>query len=148
MVTDPPKETTRAYVNAGMKKTFGLSSIDGHHTFTGFIMQNKFFAENFSIGLIYQTHVEKGGIVLLRCNGKHGGTKQYPHHADFHLHYATAERIAAGQKAEGHIEICNAYATLEGALEYFVDLINVSPGSKHLLITPRKHQLDIFDNEL
>lgn len=148
IVIDPPKETSRAYINAGLKKTFMLASEDGLYTFSGFIMQNRYFAENFSVGLVLQTPGEHRGIVLVRCNGKHGGTKIHPHHADFHIHYATAERIVSGQKPEGHIAYCDKYASLEGALDYIVDLVNVLPGSKHMIAPRRKHQLDIFDNEI
>ncbi len=71
------------------KRTFTLISVDGQHNFSGFITQNLTFTENFSIGLIYNPQDEKSKIVLLRCNGPHGGIKEIPHHAVCHIHTST-----------------------------------------------------------
>ncbi len=102
------------------KRTFTLVSSDGQYNFNGFITQNLTFLENFSIGLSYNLKEEKGKMVLLRCNGPHGGTKNIPHHAVCHIHKSTAERINSGLKPEGQIELTNDYATIEEAVQFFV----------------------------
>jgi len=123
-IVDPPKK-----INEGresfFKKAFTLSSIDGNYHFNGFITQNLTFPENFSIGLSYNPKDEKGSIVLLRCNGPHGGIKNIPHHASCHIHSATAERINNGLKPEGEIELTEDYATIETAIHFFLKKINL-----------------------
>lgn len=81
-----------------IKRIFTLISVDDEYSFSGFITQNLTFTENFSIGLSFNPKDEKGKIVLLRCNGPHGGTKAIPHHAVCHIHTATAERVNEGLK--------------------------------------------------
>lgn len=50
-VIDPPKDSN---ASRGSSKTkFLLESVDGQHTFSGFISKNLTFQENYSIGLVY-----------------------------------------------------------------------------------------------
>lgn len=42
-----------------IKKTFTLISVNGQYNFSGFIMQNLTFTENFSIGLRYNRKMKK-----------------------------------------------------------------------------------------
>ncbi len=73
-VVEPPKDMKEGR-SGFIKKTFTLISLDGQHSFSGFITQNLIFIENFSIGLSYSPKDEKGKIVLLRCNGPMGALK-------------------------------------------------------------------------
>jgi hypothetical protein len=146
-VIDPPREINKGTRMGFIKKTFTLESMEGQYLFSGFIAQNSTFLENFSIGLVYDPREEKGSTVLVRCNGKHGGTKENPHHAFFHVHSATAERINAGLRPEGHIEVTDAYSTLDSALEYFVNLVKIIPSERHNFLPPKNQQIDLFDNE-
>ena len=128
-----------------LKKTFFLSSINGEHNFSGFINQNLTFSENFSIGLI---HLSKDGnkIVLLRCNGAHGGVEIHPHHSKSHVHLATAQRINAGLKPEGIIDISVTYATIEEGIRYYLEFININnPDKKKFFPTPKA--LGFFEDE-
>lgn len=77
-VVDAPKDSG---ISRGSKKRkFTLESVDGQHSFSGFISENTTFQENFSVGLVYNPKDEKGHIVLVRVNGPHGPTEQAPHH--------------------------------------------------------------------
>lgn len=144
-VVDFPRTTNKGERMGFIKKTFSFISADEKHVFNGFITQNEVFPENFSIGLTYVPKNEKGAVVLLRCNGRHGGTRQYPHHAHPHIHYASAERISLGLKAEGVIEITDKYATVENALEYFVNLINLDIRDRSKFVgNPGSIQIDLF----
>jgi hypothetical protein len=147
IVVEPPKETNKGGRGGFVKKSFTLASQDGQHMFSGFITQSVTFPENFSIGLVYSPKSEKGSTVLLRCNGKHGGTIQHPHHAFFHIHYAGADRINNGLKAEGDIRITEEYATMDTAFEYFVDLVNIEASDRNKMLPSKKIQTDLFDNE-
>jgi len=129
------------------KRTFTLISVDVQYNFSGFIMQNLTFTENFSIGLRYSSKDEKGTIVLLRCNGPHGGTKAIPHHAVCHIHTSTAERINNGLKPEGQIEITNEYSTIETAIQYFARRVNIVPIDRQKHFSPPAGQIELFNQE-
>lgn len=130
-----------------VKRTFTLVSVDGQHSFSGFITQNLTFTENFSIGLSYSPKDEKGNIVLLRCNGPHGATKSIPHHAVCHIHISTAERINNGLKPEGQIEMTNEYSTIESAIQYYVRHVNIVPVDRQRYFPSPGGQIDLFDEE-
>lgn len=127
-----------------MKKSFTLKSLDGKYNFNGFINQNLMFSENFSIGLSYNPKDEKGNIVLLRCNGMHGGTKEQPHHASCHVHTSTAEGINNGNKSEDRIEQTNEYLTIDEAIQYYVNRINITPSDRYKYFPPPSGQIDLF----
>lgn len=144
-IIDSPKETKESR-NAGFIKTsFSFQSIDDNFRFTGFITQNLTFSENFSVGLAYNPKEERGVIILVRCNGQHGGTKANPHHAYTHVHKATAERINNNLKAEGEIEATSEYSTIDTAIQYFIKLINLIPEDRQKYFPPPSAQLDMFD---
>ncbi|WP_346320701.1 hypothetical protein [Chitinophaga sp. YIM B06452] len=148
IVLDPPKDNPKGARSGFTKKTFTLKSCDGDHEFSCFITQSLFFPENFSIGLMYNSKEKGGSVVLLRCNGKHGGTREFPHHAHFHIHYSTAERINSGMKAEGEIRITEEYSSLDSALEYFVNLINLEKSEQPKILPSRKIQIDLFSEDV
>ena len=139
-VSSAPKDSG---VGRGSSKIkFTLESINTNHTFSGFISRNLTFQENFSIGLVYQQKDEKGTIVLIRVNGPHGPNENMPHHEGPHIHLATADRINAGLKPEGHIETKVPYATIEEAVQYFVKRINIIPIDRHKYFPPPNNQID------
>ncbi len=111
MVVEAPKDMKEGR-SGFTKRTFTLISSDGQYNFSGFITQNLTFIENFSIGLSYSPKDERGKRVLLRCNGPHGGTEIFPHHAGCHIHTSTSEKINKGLKPEGQIYMTNEYSTL------------------------------------
>lgn len=127
-----------------VKRSFALKSKDGLHYFNGFINQNLTFTENFSIGLSYNPKDEKGNIVLLRCNGAHGGTNAHPHHASCHIHISTAERINNGLKPEGKIDMTNEYSTIEDAIQYYAKHINIDSIDRQKYFPPPSGQIDLF----
>ncbi len=126
------------------KHTFDCRSTDGMHSFYCFITQNTFFVENFSIGLSHNPSDQKGKIVLLRVNGIHGGTELFPHHAEPHLHFASAERINAGLKAEGRIEPTTEYITIDEAKQFFVRYINIIPRDRKKYFPEPDNQIPLF----
>ncbi len=146
-IVEPPKETKESARTGFIKKTFVMVSNDGVYNFNGFIAQNLKFPENFSIGLIYDPKEEKGKIPLLRCNGPHGGTKVFPHHAYFHIHKATAERINNNLKPEGQIDITQHYSTIETAIQYYVRRIGLSVTDRTKHFPPPNPQIELFNQE-
>ena len=107
--------------------------------------QNTVFPENFSIGLIYKPNEERGTIVILRCNGMHGGTLLNPHHAHCHIHTARADSLNQGSKVEHHIEITTQYSTFETALQFYVNLIGLDQSDKQNYFPPPTGQIDLFE---
>lgn len=143
-----PKRIINAPKDSGVgrgssKIKFMLESIDGNHTFSGFISKNLTFQENFSIGLVYQPRDEKGTIVLIRANGPHGPSESFPHHSGPHVHIATAERINAGLKPEGKIETNVPYSTIEDGIQYFLKRINLLPADRQKHFPTPNNQIDI-----
>lgn len=124
-IIESPKDVG---INRGsFKKVFSMSSINNQFDFSGFITQNKFFQENFSIGLVYTPKEEKGKFCLLRCNGLHGEVKDAPHHSFYHIHQITAQDLFEGIKVEKLIQKTEEYSTLEGAIQFFIRYINIIP---------------------
>ncbi len=143
-VIDAPKDSS---VGRGSSKTkFLLESIDGQHSFSGFISKNLTFQENYSIGLVYNPKEEKGKIVLLRVNGPHGPNENAPHHNGPHVHLSTAERINAGLKPEGVIETEVPYSTVEDAIQHYLKRINIILADRQKYFPTPNNQIDInFD---
>jgi len=121
-----------------------MNSKDGQFSFSGFITHNIVFPENFSIGLIYKPREEKGSIVLLRCNGMHGGTIQNPHHAYSHIHTVQADFLSQGSKIENHIDITTEYSTLETAIQFYVNKIDLDPHDRQKYFSPPSGQIGLF----
>ena len=142
-VIDPPKALK---IDRGNFKTnFTLQSVDGKYNFYAFIRKNEKFPENFSVGLDYNPREEKGTIQLLRCNGPHGEHVQYPHHIVCHIHKATADRINSGLKPEGNFEITNRYATLEDALQFYINYVNIIADDKIKYFPPSDLELEFLE---
>lgn len=140
-IVDSPKKAPP--MRGSEKRKFLMESIDGEHTFIGFISRNQTFQENFLIGLVYNPKDEKGKIVLLRANGPHGPNENALHHNGSHVHVATADRINAGLKPEGKIETNVPYSTFEDALQYFVHRVNIENSDAQKYFPPPSNQLNI-----
>ena len=140
-VIDAPKDSG---VGRGSRKTkFLLESIDGQHSFSGFISKNLTFQENYSIGLVYNPKEEKGKIVLLRVNGPHGPNENAPHHDGPHVHLSTADRINSGLKPEGVIETDVPYSTIEDAIQHYIKRINIVPADRQKHFPTPHNQIGI-----
>jgi hypothetical protein len=87
---------------------------------------------------------EKGTICLMRCNGSYGENIQIPHHASFHIYKATAESINSGLKPECNIQQTEEYASIDQAILYFVNYINLKK-EDNAKYFPDK-QLELFEN--
>ena len=112
--------------------------------FTGFINQNNYFLENYSVGLVHKNKNEYGKVILLRCNGLHGGHIEIPHHLGCHIHTATSERINKGLKPEGHIEMTNKYLTKEQAIQFYIRKINLDLKDRLKHFPPPNIQMEMF----
>lgn len=98
--------------------------------FRAFMRRSEDFPENFSIGLAFLPKDGTGELILLRCNGPHGGfndafDSEHPHF-DFHVHRATSAMIEAGLRAEKSATVNREFASYEEALRYFVRSANVT----------------------
>lgn len=129
------------------KQDFEMMSIDDEHHFIGFTRQNLHFTENFSVGLLYNPKSEREKITLVRYNGPHGENIEIEHHESFHIHYATAERINSGKKAEGHVETTDRYGSFEDAIQVFVKTINLREQDRKQYFPPPTGQAFLFDDE-
>lgn len=127
-----------------MKNDFEAESEDGKHRFFVFIRYNKMFSENFSIGLNYNPRDNKGSVLLFRCNGAHGGTRQWDHHDQPHIHLAKAETLNRGLNAETKIESTSHYASWQGALQFFLKRTHVKGAEKYF--PPPQSQGNLFDD--
>lgn len=140
-ITKPPAREMKED-RGHWKNSFDLESEDGNHRFTAFIRYNDAFQENFSVGLDYNTREEKGTIPLLRCNGAHGGTRQWDHHDQPHIHTAKADMVNQRLKSETEIEITDRYTSWQDALQYFIRRTNIK-GAQAYFPPP---QTELFDN--
>ena len=98
--------------NSHKQRNFFAESEDGKR-YQIYQRQNLNDAKDFSCGL---SLLKKGGkpISLVRYNGSSHihGTIRY----QCHIHFATAEALGAGRKADSYAEETTRYSTLEGAL--------------------------------
>jgi hypothetical protein len=122
-IVEPPSPLKEDRGN--LKSNFTLRSLNGNFYFYGYIRQNTYFPENFSIGLDYKPNDERVKIPLLRCNGPHGENQYFEHLFTCHIHKATAERINNGLKPDGFIEGTLEYSTIEEAIQFFIKEINL-----------------------
>jgi hypothetical protein len=126
------KPTNRNFIKdrGQLKKVFTLVSTDEKFSFKGFIRQNAKFNENFTIGLYFTPRDKKETICILRCNGPHGPNFMHPHHSECHIHFATAETINKGKRPERNIRLTEEYATLDQAIQYYINKINLNNNDK------------------
>lgn len=144
VITESPREGKEARAGYN-KQTFALVSVDGAHTFSGFINQNETFPEHFSIGLVHHSGTEFGKVVLLRCNGPHGDhVDGPPHHLGCHIHKASADLINEGIRGERNIEMTAEYVTIEEAIQYYIRKIGIEAKDRKKHFPPPNAQLDLF----
>ncbi|MGE5567632.1 MAG: hypothetical protein ACM3S5_01225 [Rhodospirillales bacterium] len=131
---DPPKrdlKLDRGHYRNDMR----LRSADGKLEFRAFMRRNADLPENFSIGLVYLPKDGTAEVVLLRCNGPHGGYNDSfdPEHAhwDFHVHRASVDMIETGQKPEKVAVVNRDFASYEEALLYFLRTTNVTDAQSY-----------------
>jgi len=128
VITEPPRKEMRSE-RGSRRNNMALRSTDGDLEFSVFIRINEDFPENFSIGLSYSPRDERGTICLLRCNGPHGdflGTLALPDsHFRYHVHWAEADNIEAGLRAERGGKLAEGYASFREALDFFLRETNV-----------------------
>lgn len=140
-ISEPPKKEMRLE-KGSLRNNMRLRSTVGEMEFTVFMRVNEDFHEDFSIGLDYHPADERGSTCLLRCNGPHGeflGNPELPHtHFHFHIHKAKFQNMEAGLRAERGGEKTEAYASYEQALQYFLQVINVTNADKFF---PDRRQL-------
>ncbi len=144
-IIEPPSKDFKEE-RGHLKKTFTLKSIDGKFQFNAFIRYNSKFKENFSVGLDYNPKEEKGTICLIRCNGPHCENINFPHHISAHIHKASVETINSGQKPERNAEETNEYATLEEAIQFFTNFVNITSSDKKKYFPLTQQELE-FKNE-
>jgi len=150
VVSDAPRremKKDRGHSRNDMK----LKSTDDKFEFRVFMRRNEDFPENFSIGLAFLAKDGTGELVLLRCNGPHGGYNDsfdpaHPHW-DFHVHRASAEMIAAGLRPEKAATISAEYASFEEAVQYFLRETNVA-NAREYFADPAQGILQLRDEEL
>ena len=107
-----------------------LKSTDGKLEFRVFMRRNEDLPENFSIGLAFLAKDGSGEVILLRCNGPHGGYNDsfdpdHPHW-DYHVHRASAEMIEAGLRPEKIATSNEDFASYEEAVQYFLKATNIT----------------------
>jgi hypothetical protein len=133
-ITEPPKREMK--LDRGhFRNDMRLRSGDGALEFRVFMRRSEDLPENFSIGVAFLPKDGTGEILLLRCNGPHGGFNDTfdpdDPHWDFHVHRATAEMIEAGQRPEKSAVVNRDFASYEEALQYFLRTANITDAAAH-----------------
>ena len=129
VISEAPKREMK--LDRGLfRNDMRLKSTDEKMEFRVFMWRSEDLPENFSIGLAFLAKDGSGEVVLLRCNGPHGGYNGsfdpgHPHY-DYHVHRASVEMIEAGMRPESAAAISNDFASYEGALLYFLRATNVT----------------------
>lgn len=119
--------------NGNRKNDFRLESENGEHRFSVFMRQNTILTENFSIGLKWETAPTEDSIILLRCNGPHGGNKKYTIHFVPHIHRLNIELAQQDIFKENDVRPTDEYSTFDSALFYFCNLCNIKDADKYFL---------------
>lgn len=131
IVSEPPKEQMkpdRGYLRNDVR----LKSVEDDREFRVLLRRSVDLPEDFSIGLVFLPKDGTGEVVLLRCNGPHGGYNdsfdpEHPHW-DCHVHRATAQMMEAGLRPEKKAAISEDFASFEEAVQYFLKVTNVREG--------------------
>lgn len=134
VISDPPKRELK--LDRGhFRNDMRLKSADDKLEFRVFMRRSEDLPENFSIGLVFLAKDGSGELVLLRCNGPHGGYNdsfdpEHPHW-DFHVHRASAEMIEAGLSPEKVATINKDFASYGEAVQYFLRATNVTDAAEY-----------------
>lgn len=140
-VTEPPRKEMK--VERGHRRNdMRLKAAGEELDFRVFIRQNLDFEENFSVGLEFLPRDGRRSLVLLRCNGPHGrfegGVGDPVAHFTFHVHRAKADNLDRDERAERGGEHTSAFASLQEALAFFVQEINLEGAEEYFPSTLQK----------
>lgn len=129
-ITKPPKKGQQdAHVNK--RSDFSVICDDTGEEFIVFVRYNTILTENFSIGLVWLNKNIGSSIIILRCNGLHGGNKNVEHHNVQHIHTLNIELAQNDIFKEDTVTITKEYSTLNDALFYFSRRCNIIGMEKH-----------------
>ena len=129
VISDAPKREMK--LDRGHSRNdMRLKSTDDALEFRVFMRRSEDLPESFSIGLVFLANDGSGELVLLRCNGPHGGYNDtfdpgHPHWG-FHVHRASAAMIEAGMRPEKAATDSDDFASYEEALQYFLRAANIT----------------------
>ncbi len=146
-ISDPPAKDLKLDGAFWRNKAKMIATDGSPGTFSMFMRKSDDFSENFSIGLTFTAHDERGEITLLRCNGKHGtfngnGDASHPHW-DFHVHRASEKAMDEGSTSEKYAEKTTEFASYEEALSFFLSAVRLN--SKDVIkYFPAQTQMNIF----
>jgi len=145
-ITDAPARSFREE-NRHRRKDMRLQDIgDEQRIFDVFIRQSLEFAEDFSIGLVYQSPDGKR-MTLVRFNGQHDQSNNPldlgKTHFQYHIHTATADNLNDGRYDKHPAEPTPRYASFDEAIAVFLVRISVEEAGivEHF---PHLQQLPLF----
>ena len=123
------------------RNSFALQGINSKEKFGVKLRQNIVLPEDFSVILQWQT-MERD-IILLRCNGPHGGNRKLPLHFVPHIHRLNLELAAQDVFIENDVTSTNGYSTFESAIRYFCTCCGIAAAEKYF---PFIIQTSLFDS--
>lgn len=114
--------------NGSERNDMILSSIEGAYDevqeFSVFIRRSCMLPEDFSIGLCWKTK-ERGKVILLRYNGKHGQNRSVVHQRVPHIHRLIEADVLRGIYDPHHAEMVQKYTIMEEAIPLFMEECHV-----------------------
>ena len=138
IIETPPKR--RFKIDRGQRRNdFDVYAPDIDEHFHVFLRQNLILSENFSVGL--QWRIEKESIIILRCNGLHGGNRNIPHHLVPHIHKLDLLEAAKEHFTESVAQETSEYSTFHGAIYYFLNHCKIKGAEEYF---PFLSQISLF----
>ncbi len=127
-VTDAPAREFKGE-NRHRRRDMRLQSTDGQaRVFDVFIRQSLEFAEDFSLGLVYQSPEGKR-MTLVRFNGQHEQSNDpfdlQKTHFQYHVHTATAANLNDGRYDKHPAAPATRYASFDEAIIEFLATIRL-----------------------
>jgi hypothetical protein len=146
VITRPPKREMSPD-RGSLRNEMEIKSANGEEIFEVFLRQSQAFPENFSIGLVWCPGEDPERVCLMRCNGPHGEflgepSSLQPHFGN-HIHLATQEAIADGNKPEATASLTNEFASFEQAIAYFIVRCKIEDAWQYF---PHAKSVPLFDN--
>lgn len=129
VITRPPKKHM-VEQNQCRRNDFFAHSAELNATFHIFMRQNLILPEDFSVGLQWQTH-DYGNIIILRCNGPHGGNRSLPLHFVPHIHRLNISLAQTDHFRENDTCKTESYSTFEGAIAHFCSICHIQGAEKY-----------------
>jgi hypothetical protein len=130
-------------INGSRRLNLKLYSEKANLYFQIFLRQNTMLLENFSVGLIWEACEVPADIIILRCNGLHGGNKNCEHHCVPHIHRLNLELATIDIFKEDDVELTTEYTTFDSAIYYFCTMCNIQNAAKYF---PESYNLSLFDS--